>query len=306
MLGLLLINYLVIKFLISTHIATEIVDSSEAFESREGFRGDVNTDDQVEEFTNSNLYDNFYVKVYDMLVQGESRTAVEVDFTLGWMKKIQPDVSKLHVLDIGSGIGGHVEAFVKAGCGDVKGIDRSEAMVLRSRKLYPDNTYIVGDVETPTIFSAGQFNLLTMYYFTIYYMPNKAQILRNLFTWMSPGGALIVHMVNRDKFDPILESASPYMAFSLQKYAKERIRKSTVTFDKFEYTAEFTNQEHHAQLDETFKFKDGRIRRNVHTLHMPVMEKLVTDFEEAGFVYKEFIDLMPIGYEYQYLFCFVR
>jgi ubiquinone/menaquinone biosynthesis C-methylase UbiE len=303
---LLLINYLMVKFLISTHLITEINDSSEAFESREGFTGNINTDDQVEEFTNSNLYDSFYSKIYDTIVQGEVRIDSEVNYTLGWMKKIQPDVSALHVLDIGCGTGSHVDAFIKAGCSNVKGVDRSEDMILRARKLYPDNTYIVGEVDTPTLFSASQFNLITMYYFTIYYMPDKAQILRNLFTWMSPGGGLVVHMVNRDKFDPILESASPFTAFSLQKYSKKRIRTSNVTFDKFEYTAEFSNDEHHAQLDETFKFKDGKIRRNLHKLHMPVMEKLVTEFEEAGFIYKEFIDLMPIGYEYQYLFCFVR
>lgn len=295
-----------VKFLISTHLITEINDSSEAFESREGFTGNINTDDQVEEFTNSNLYDSFYSKIYDTIVQGEVRIDSEVNYTLGWMKKIQPDVSALHVLDIGCGTGSHVDAFIKAGCSNVKGVDRSEDMILRARKLYPDNTYIVGEVDTPTLFSASQFNLITMYYFTIYYMPDKAQILRNLFTWMSPGGGLVVHMVNRDKFDPILESASPFTAFSLQKYSKKRIRTSNVTFDKFEYTAEFSNDEHHAQLDETFKFKDGKIRRNLHKLHMPVMEKLVTEFEEAGFIYKEFIDLMPIGYEYQYLFCFVR
>jgi hypothetical protein len=28
--------------------------------------------------------------------------------------------------------------------------------------------------------------------------------------------------------------------------------------------------------------------------------------ESAGFKYKKFIDMTSIGYEYQYLFCFVR
>lgn len=309
---LLLVNYFMAKYLMTSGLSTEVDEVAEAFTTREGFSGSADSDGSSsdssgrEEFTNSTLYDTFYVKIYDQLVHGQFRTKSEINYTLGWIKKIQPDVGALHVLDVGSGTGAHVDAFVKAGCADVKGVDTSVAMVERSRKLYPDNTYIVGDVETPLLFSAGQFNLVTLFYFTIYYMPHKAQILRNLFTWMSPGGGLVVHLVNRDKFDPILESASPFSAFSLQKYAKERIRKSTVAFDKFKYTAEFTNQEHHAMFEETFKFKDGRIRKNIHNLHMANMEKMVTDFEEAGFTYKEFIDLTPIGYEYQYLFCFVR
>jgi hypothetical protein len=96
------------------------------------------------------------------------------------------------------------------------------------------------------------------------------------------------------------------LAFSVQKYAKERKTKSMVAFDKFDYTAEFKNDEHHAEFVETFKFKDGRRRRNKHSLHMPIMERLTEEVEAAGFVFKEYIDLMPVGYEYQFLFCFAR
>jgi SAM-dependent methyltransferase len=303
---LLLINYIMVKFLITTRITSNINDSKEAFESREGFTGTVEVEGRAEEFNNNSLYDKFYVKIYDQIVNGDVRMRSEVLFTLGWIKKIRPDTASLQVLDIGCGTGGHVNEFVKEGCGKAQGIDKSSAMIERAKKLYPDNDYMVGNVETPTTFSAGQFNLVTLYYFTIYYMPHKAQILKNIFTWMQPGSGLVVHLVNRDKFDPILESASPFLAFSVQKYSKERMTKSTVAFDKFDYTAEFTNQEHNAQFEETFKFKDGRTRKNVHSLHMLSMEKMVSEIEAAGFIYKEFIDLTPVGYEYQYLFCFVR
>ena len=39
---------------------------------------------------------------------------------------------------------------------------------------------------------------------------------------------------------------------------------------------------------------------------MPTMDEVVATVERAGFTYKQFIDLTPIGYEYQYLFCFVK
>ena len=299
-----------VKFLITSRISSDVNDSKEAFESREGFTSQGTDSTEVsgrpEEFNNNTLYDNFYVKIYDTIVNSQDRIHTEVLYTLGWIKKIRPDVESLQILDIGSGTGGHVNDFKKEGCGSVIGIDKSAAMIEKAMKLYPGNKFQVGDVETPTLYSAGQFNLVTMYYFTIYYLPHKAQILKNLFTWMQPGGGLVIHMVNRDKFDPILDSASPFMAFSVQKYSKKRVSKSSVAFDKFDYTAEFTNQDHVAQFEEVFKFKDGRTRKNIHSLHMPDMEKLVTEIEAAGFIYKEFIDLMPIGYEYQYLFCFVR
>jgi 2-polyprenyl-3-methyl-5-hydroxy-6-metoxy-1,4-benzoquinol methylase len=304
---LLIVNYVIVKYILRTDVISDIDDTNEAFNSvREHFSGGNEVDSVREEFTNENLYDSFYVKIYDQVVHGESRIKSEVMFTLSWIKKIQPDVASLEILDIGCGTGGHVDEFKKEGCVSVKGIDRSGAMIERAKKLYPANNYLLGDVESTTLFSAGQFNLVTMYYFTMYYLPHREQILKNIFTWMKPGGGLVIHIVNREKFDPILEAASPFSGFSLQKYSKSRVTKSTISFDKFQYTAEFSNADNQAQFEETFKFKDGRVRKNLHVLHMPIMEQLVSEIEAAGFIYKEFIDMTPIGYEYQYLFCFVR
>jgi ubiquinone/menaquinone biosynthesis C-methylase UbiE len=302
---LMFLNYLMLKFLITTHIPTE-VDEKEAFTNHEGFSGGTAVDGAIEEFTNETLYDNFYSKIYDQIVQGEVRVRTEVIFTLGWIKKYRPDLATVKILDVGCGTGAHVAEFVKEGVGEVTGIDQSSAMIKRANKLHPDHNFKVANAEQPLTFAAGQFNVATLYYFTMYYIHHKDQVLRNLFTWLSPGGGLVIHVVNRDKFDPILESASPFMAFSVQKYTKERVTKSKVAFDKFEYSAEFTSDEADAEFEETFKFKDGRVRKNKHSLHMPVMESLVHEIEQAGFTYKEFIDLTPIGYEYQYLFCFIR
>lgn len=308
LLAILFVNYLFIKLFITTAIPTEIEGSKEAFESREGFAGgaDEETDASADEYTNETLYDKFYSKIYDQIVQGDVRTRAEMLFTMGWLKKYWPDKKAITLLDIGCGTGGHVAEFKKEKIGSAIGIDRSAAMIERARKVHPNETFKVGNCELATTFAAGQFSLATMYYFTIYYIHDRDQILRNIFTWLKPGGGFVVHLVNREKFDPILEAASPFVAFSVQKYAKERVTKSQVAFDKFDYNAEFNLQDNHAEFDETFKFKDGKVRRNKHHLIMPTMESVVREIEDAGFTFKEFVDLTPIGYEYQYLFCFVR
>ena len=282
------------------------VDENEAFETREGFFGGSGVENDIQEFNNDNLYDKFYSKIYDQIVQGDVRVKSEVIFTLSWAKKYRPENNKIEILDVGCGTGGHVDEFKKEKVRRAVGIDVSEAMIERAKKLHPGNEYKVGNIEQPRIFAAGEFNLVTMYYFTIYYLHHKDQILRNIFNWLQPGGGFVVHYVNRDKFDPILESASPFTAFSVQKYSKERVTKSRVTFDKFEYVAEFTNEGAQAEFHELFNFKNGKKRRNLHKFHMPTMEQMTKEIEGAGFTFKEFIDLTPIGYEYQYLFCFVR
>jgi hypothetical protein len=57
--------------------------------------------------------------------------------------------------------------------------------------------------------------------------------------WLMPGGSLIIHLVDREKFDPILPPGNPLMFVSPQKYAKKRITHTNLVFDNFDYQANF-------------------------------------------------------------------
>ena len=70
---------------------------------------------------------------------------------------------------------------------------------------------------------------------TIYYIKDKKALFKNCFNWLMPGGYLSLHLVNRDKFNPILRSANPLMMVSPQKYAKTRITESIIQFNDFHY-----------------------------------------------------------------------
>ena len=65
------------------------------------------------------------------------------------------------------------------------------------------------------------------------------QFFQNCINWLRPGGYLVLHLVNRDKFDPILNTADPLQFVSAQKYAKKRITKSLIKFKDFNYKALF-------------------------------------------------------------------
>jgi hypothetical protein len=94
------------------------------------------------------------------------------------------------------------------------------------------------------------------------------------------------------------------MGFSLQKYSKERVTNSKVTFDKFEYEAKFDLIDPIAEFRETFRFKDGSVRRQKHIFYMPPIEEIVKTAKIAGWEYKSYIDLTSIGFEYAYLLLF--
>jgi SAM-dependent methyltransferase len=297
-LSILIANYLYLKW--SMRSTRTTMDGVEGFANPDGPDGDVVI------LGNEHLYDEFYAKIYDQIVQGAQRTEAETGLTMAFAKSIRPEVESIQVLDVGCGTGAHVQAFKAAGVGKVVGLDDSEAMVARARTLYPKNDYRVGTAEQMGQFAAGEFNLITLNYFTYYYLREPLMMFRNAFQWLQPGGCLVIHLVNREKFDPILEAASPFVAFSVQKYSKERITRSKVAFDKFDYEADFQLEGEYAEFREQFVFKNGKMRRQVHKLRMPRMESVVSLAEDNGFVYKQFIDLTPIGYEYQYLFCFTR
>ena len=114
------------------------------------------------------------------------------------------------------------------------------------------------------------------------------------------------HIVNKLKFDPILEAASPFVGFSVQKYADERVTKSAVTFDEFEYVGDFQLHGSRAMYEETFKFKDGKVRRHEQRVWMPNIDVIVAEISGIGFKYAHHVDLTAIGYEYNYLFFFQK
>jgi SAM-dependent methyltransferase len=295
----LLANYIYLRW--SSRVNRELVlDGIEGFANPEGPEGDVIV------LGNDHLFDEFYAKIYDKIIDGGVREETEVALTLGWAKGFRPEAATIQVLDVGCGTGGAVEHYRKAGVGKVVGLDISDAMVAAARKRNPKGDFRVGDIEQIGKFAAGEFNLVSLYYFTYYYLRDTSMMFKNAFQILQPGGCLVIHLVNRDKFDPILEAASPFVAFSVQKYSKERVTRSKVSFDKFDYEADFTHEGGSAEFREEFRFKNGKMRRQVHTMRMPTMDEVVATAEANGFVYKQFIDMTAIGYEYQYLFCFVR
>jgi SAM-dependent methyltransferase len=164
----------------------------------------------------------------------------------------------------------------------------------------------VGDATVATMASADQFDLVTAYYFTIYMIPDRAAMLKNIYLWLSAGGIFCCHIVNKLKFDPILEAASPFVGFSVQKYADERVTKSSVSFDEFEYTGDFQLHGSRAMYEEVFKFKDGKVRRHEQRVWMPNIDVIVAEITGVGFKYAHHTDLTAIGYEYNYLFFFEK
>lgn len=249
------------------------------------------------------IYDDFYADIYDYLVFNSLKN----DYEVGTIINKTTPTSKSIILDVGSGTGHHVAKMSDNGL-NVVGIDISKSMVKKAQEKYPELNFQVGDVLNGSQFKDNSFTHIMCMYFTIYYLKNKQQFFENCMEWLMPGGYLIIHLVDEHKFDPIVPPGNPLYVVSPQKYAKERITKTKVTFDEFVYTSDFdfNTDKSVAIFNEKFKFNDGKVRKHEHTLYMDSVDNIVNLAKESGFLVQGKIDLVKCAYEYQYLYIFIK
>jgi len=246
------------------------------------------------------IYDDFYVDFYDDLLLDQ----VKNDFEVGEIKRLIKINSNNRVLDIGSGTGRHVDLLNKEGY-KAEGLDKSKAMVKYAKSKYPALTFKQGDALEAMLYPQDSFSTITCLYFTIYYFKNKNSFLQNCYNWLMPGGYLVLHLVNRDKFDPILNVADPLHLVSAQKYSTKRITTSTVKFKDFQYKAKFDldNQNNLAEFNEIFKDdKTKHIRQNSHKLHMEPQKHILGLAKNIGFILQGKIDMVTAQYQNQFLY----
>lgn len=250
------------------------------------------------------IYDDFYADIYDYLVFNQLKN----DYEVGVIINNTAPNEKSIIADIGCGTGHHVKEFTDRNL-NIIGVDISPSMI---KKATAENRYIsqhfkVGDGLDGHLFKDNSLTHILCLYFTIYYMKDKMRFFNNCMNWLMPGGFLIVHLVDKYKFDPILPPGNPLYIVSPQKYAKDRITKTKITFNDFVYDSNFKLDDNDiAIFDEKFKFNDGKVRKQEQKLYMEDLPTIVNMAQDAGFLVHAKIDMVKCAYEYQYLYVFIK
>jgi SAM-dependent methyltransferase len=261
--------------------------------------------------------DPFYVGIYDELFYKKLYNSYEVGIILNEIHPTSKDV----VIEIGSKTGSYTSALQQScGC-NVIGLDTSKAMVQYASKRHPNCKFMHGDPLDFMSFSSEYATAILLLDFAIYYIKDRRTLFYNCYHWLKPGGYLVLHLVNRHMFDPIVPAAKPFTLVSPQSVAKKRITSSDVVFKDFDYKSKFEfGQEEEGQegegqeerqnkaasdsvtIIETMKDRRGKVRKNIRSLRMSGQKIIIGEAKDSGFTMLGQYDLVKSQREYQYIY----
>ena len=264
--------------------------------------------DQKEKFVvkkGINLYDDFYVNIHDELFYRELVNQYEV----GSIENITKPTSESNILVIGSGTGHVANEFYKQGY-KVVGLDESQSMIKYAKEEYPEIEFIQGTPMKTMAFEPRQFTHIVCLNMNYYYYKDKASLLQNIYNWLRPGGFFIVQLVDKNKFDPVVPAAKPFIMVNPQSFAEKRITESNVVFNNIDYKADFQIFPNDVvQFQEIFKDTtpgSNKTRQNIHKMWIPSKQTVINQCKEAGFITYAQVDLLMAQMEYQYLYIFQK
>jgi SAM-dependent methyltransferase len=264
--------------------------------------------DQKEKFvekTGLDLYDDFYVNIYDQLFYTELANQYEV----GSIQNITKPTSESNILIIGSGTGKTANTFEKEGI-KVTGLDESSAMVKYAKEAYPKINFIVGDPLKSMTVQSSQYTDIICLNMEIYKYKDKTTFIQNVYNWLRPGGYFTLHLVDKTRFDPVVPAGKPFVLVNPQSFAEKRITTSSVIFNNFKYKSDFQVFPNDVvQFKEIFKDTTpgtNKVRENIHKMWMPSKESIINQCKEVGFISHAQVDLRTAYKEYQYLYIFQK
>lgn len=250
------------------------------------------------------VFDEFYCEIYDQLFQSDLKNEYEcMQMQKLYLKNWEG--GKVRLLDLGCGTGHHLRIFKRYGH-EVEGLDRSPEMIKKSRKQCPEAKLTVGNFDDPKTYPKRSFTHISCLFFTFYYSESYKKFFWNVNHWLKPNGILFLHVVQKEKFDPVLERSSSLIPlFDPQKHSDTRKTQTQLAFKEFQYTSDWDFSKKKTTFHETIDYTDEPyIRRHVHQFKMIDPKKVITLANKNGFEFIKSIDLFIVGHTHNFIFVF--
>lgn len=256
------------------------------YKTREVHEGFTQTSNFVAKY-GEDVYDDFYANIYDVLNRTEARTPHEYQVFLA----TQPDKDNSRILDVGCGTGCLVKMLKSEGY-DAIGIDKSKSMVETGLAKFQedgeDGTPLTcGNAETPDVLDRESVTHVLCTHFTIYSMEDKVAFFKNCHYWLVNGGYLILHLVDRSKFDLIIPAGKPSNIKTCGE-GVQRKKDTVIEFRDFIYKSswDFSKADKNNQVIQMESFidrKTNKVRQNESTLVMEKEADILAKAQYCGF-----------------------
>ena len=256
----------------------------------------------------SDAKDDFYSEIYDQLQNSNEQNTYILDKTV---EMTHPTPNNSSFLDIGSNTGSFVDLLYQRGFKAI-GLESSQAMINYSKKRNPKLSLKCGNIEQPMTFDRGSFTHVISNGLTFYEFQDKRTFFQNCLFWLVPGGYLILHLVDPQRFDPIIPGGKPPLLKSPQKYSPTRITDTMIDFIDFKYKAafDFSNwgKDQTVGLKETFTDElTKNVRQNEFSYKMESVQEVLQMAAANGFIVQGQVNLEKCtGDAHQYLIILER
>lgn len=266
------------------------------FPKKEGFA-------QMEKFImkrGDDANDMFYAEVYDQLYQPEKRVPFELKTILSLTQASDYSV----FLDVGSRTGYLVNELTNLGY-QAYGIEKSADMVEYSEKKYPETIVKHGDILDAMNYESSTFSHILCMNSSLYHFKDKVTFFRNCYSWLKPGGHLILHLVEPKKMN-----AAPPAGSTPMFLRENQTVDSIIHYGEFKYKVAYTLDSSSTEATKTETFYDiasGHVRQNEQTLYYTPLQDILSIANYSGFIPEGKVDMSEVnGDSHQYIYVFVR
>ena len=214
---------------------------------------------------NNDIYDKEFVEMYEIIYRDNS----DIDYDYKIFNKYVKEKNRIAVL--GSGVGKMCKKLKEMiPNADIIGIDKSENMIIYSKKKYPNIKFKQADITKSNALE-GKYDIIILDERTLYYNTNQKKIIDNCAKWLNNNGILVVPIYDPEN----LQLASRYYSLN---YIDDKGNKHGFTYlndfshDGYYIKDEIKNNNKYNYYDKIV-LKDGTKRIKKTTFYIQTKEK---------------------------------
>ena len=244
----------------------------------------------------SKFYDDFYVSRIDQAYYPEGKNICRCsDLYKTAFRRLYPK-KDTKVLLAGANTGRYLDALTGV-CPDTTGVVKYEGLFEIAKRNAPKAKVVLGDIaETPDIFPDNEFSHIIFEDRTLYEVDRK-KALTNAIKWLRPGGRLVLRVVNRDKFDPMVPTAVPLRGLNVQNYLAQRKQDSKVFFkDGSKIETNYTpipSEDRAIFREDLFTSSGSLLRTQIHRWSVPQSDVIFEEVTGLGLQHDQSVKLAP-------------